>query len=301
VKNFEAEMGWPLSILSIQNEADYATSYESCVWTGDQIRNFLKILGQRFYLKGVQKDLGVMAAEDENFTEKLVISTLNDEKASTMLNYVGVHQYEANTTATNLGAEPLPRSAAAGKRIWQTEMGQSNTGGQIPGGNAINNALAYARMIHYDFTIAEANAWLYWWLWSYDRPDSDHLVAFDDSGLTFEKRYYAIGQFSKFIRPGYQRIGSTANTAANVYTSAYKDPDSKEIVLVLINSGNSSVNVNVSLQNASFASFSGAYRTSATQDLEPLAASFVPVGGSATISNYSLLANSITTLVGTVE
>ncbi|AEF81937.1 Ig-like domain-containing protein [Leadbettera azotonutricia] len=297
VKNFESEMGWPLSVLSIQNESNWAADYESCVWTGDQIKNFLITLGQRFYLKDVQKNLGVMAAENMNFTEDLITQTLGDTQAKSVLNYVGVHQYEADSTPTNLGAEKLTQTSAAGKRIWQTEMGQTNKGGQIPVGTGINNALVYARMIHYDFTVAEANAWLYWWLWSYNNTESDHIISFNNSGVTLTKRYYAVGHFSKFIRPGYQRIGSTASTAANVFTTAYKNPNGKEIVLVLINSGNSAANINVTLQNSRFVALN-AYRTSASEDLSPVNP---PAAGSASISGYSLPGSSITTLVGTVE
>jgi O-Glycosyl hydrolase len=46
--NFEAKMGAPLSILSIQNEPNYKVDYESAYWNGANMRDFLNIAAQRF-------------------------------------------------------------------------------------------------------------------------------------------------------------------------------------------------------------------------------------------------------------
>jgi len=63
-KNFESKMGWPLAILSVQNEPNYKVQYESAYWNGNDIRDFLKVIGQRFPMKGItvgEGGLGVMA------------------------------------------------------------------------------------------------------------------------------------------------------------------------------------------------------------------------------------------------
>ena len=294
-------MGWPLTVLSVQNEPGMNVDYESCLWTGAQLRDFIKVLGDRFALKGVQSSLGLKAPEDENFKETEIVSALGDSKAKAILTHVGVHQYEAPWDSNRLGAEKLTQTSAAGKRIWETEMGETNSGktATFPKSKEMNNALMYARLIHYDLTLAEVSAWLYWWLWSYNNPDSDGLVYIDSSGrMTLAKRFFAVGHFSKFVRPGWQRVGSTTQSAAKVLTSAYKNPQNKDIALVLINYNDTPAQVNLKLQGGrQFKAFSAAWRSSETEEFEPVA---LPVAGAAQAA-YTLPANSITTILGSVE
>ena len=93
----------------------------------------------------------------------------------------------------------------------------------------MTNGLYWALQIHDMLTIDQVNAWHYWWLIPYP-TDNESLV--DPNGLP-AKRMYVLGQFSRFVRPGYYRIGA-ANTGAT-FISAYKDPASGNFALVAIN------------------------------------------------------------------
>jgi glucuronoarabinoxylan endo-1,4-beta-xylanase len=44
-----------------------------------------------------------------------------------------------------------------------------------------------------------------------------------------------MGQYSRFIRPGWQRIDCDASPRGGIYLSAYKNPNTKEIAIVIIN------------------------------------------------------------------
>jgi O-glycosyl hydrolase len=289
---FKSKMGADLTILSLQNEPHASYGYEGCIWNGDQFKTFAAVLGARFKLKGVQTGLGIMAAEDENMKEELVVASLRDPLAESVLTHVAAHQYEANWAGDEgqWGAEPFPETAAKGKIIWETEMGQTNTGRGIPNTNDITNGLAYAKMIHHDMTLTETSAWLYWWLWQYSDSQSDALIYVDNGTITYAKRYYTIGQFSKFVRPGYTRVGATTSPATNVYTSAYKKDSN--IVIVLINSGSSSQDV--TLSGVTLGSGAKIYRTSATEDLQE-------VSGALSGGTITLTVNSVTTVVGTFQ
>jgi O-glycosyl hydrolase len=292
VKGFQSAMGHPLAILSIQNEPDTMTDYESCVWDGASIKSFLTVIGDRFKLKNVQTSVGVMAAEQENFKEDLVKSALTDPKAKTIVTHVAAHQYEAPWDGANYGAERFFNAHLLGKRIWQTEMGQTTAGnGVLTTGKDIANGLAYARMIHHAFTLTEANAWLYWWMWQADSDDSDALIYINGGDFSYAKRYYVIGQFSKFIRPGWTRVGSTTSPKAGVYTSAYKHEN--ESALVYINHSSSAQTVTLDLSGGSVA-WSAAYRTSVSEDMAPVAN---VISG----STVALSANSVTTIIGTLK
>jgi O-glycosyl hydrolase len=297
VKGFESQMNAPLAVLSVQNEPHWEPDYESCLWSGEEIRDFLIVIGRRFALKGVGASLGIMAPEDENFREDFIIPSLNNAGARAVLTHVGLHQYEGASDSTgNEGAERLPAVSARGKRIWQTEV--SGSGPFMPAGDGIDNALYYAKMIHLDMTLAETNAFLFWWLWQNGGSNAGSLIAVNGGAVNEARRLYAMGQYSRFIRPGWRRIGSTASPVSGVYSSAYRPASSGKIALVLINDNNSSRTFTLKLDAAAFGRLE-AWRTSETEKLAPVGG---PVfsSGSAQV-NVTLSAKSITTFYGDIS
>ncbi len=89
------------------------------------------------------------------------------------------------------------------------------------------------------------NAWHYWWLINGNSTGNESLI---DTNGTPAKRMYALGNFSRFIRPNFYRIGVPTNTGP-LQISAYKDLVSSNFVLVAINSGNTSVTQIFNLAN----------------------------------------------------
>jgi hypothetical protein len=77
-------------------------------------------------------------------------------------------------------------------------------------------------------TVAGANAYHYWWL---QGSGTGSLVG--NSWTTPAKRIFVMGNYSRFVRPGYYRIG----VSNNAYTSitAYKDTNSGRFAIVAIN------------------------------------------------------------------
>jgi O-glycosyl hydrolase len=298
-QGFESNMGAPLAVLSVQNEPHWEPDYESCKWTGEEIRDFLIVLGQRFTLKnaGSASTAGIMAPEDENFREEFIMPSLNSAGAKAVLTHVGLHQYEGASDGSGYaGAERLPNVSAADKRIWQTEV--SGSGPMMPAGTGIDNALYYARMIHLDMTLAETNAFLFWWLWTNGGADpAGSLITVNNGVVSPAVRLFAMGQYSRFIRPGWRRIDSTASPVTGVYSSAYRHPSSRKIAVVLINETASSLSVTIGLEGApGFASLE-AWRTSGTEKLEKVSGPDLTGGG----AEVTLPAKSVTTLYGDIS
>ena len=135
--------------------------------------------------------------------------------------------------------------------VWQTEVSDL-----APSDPSIANGLKWAINIHNHMTQPETNAWLYWAgvLDVQDPKTGQGLILFDNTSGTFTvpKRFYALGHFSKFIRPGYVRLGCSSSPMPGVYTSAYKDPVAGNFVVVAINSNTATeaftMQLNVSLQ-----------------------------------------------------
>jgi O-glycosyl hydrolase len=302
-KSFESKMGWPLAILSVQNEPNYKVQYESAYWNGNDIRDFLKVIGQRFPMKGItvgEGGLGVMAPEFENFNvnfNNMIKPSLDDPESEKVLTHIALHQYNgAFDTSSRAGSRAFPEITASGKRFWQTEV--SGSGNQIPAGTGIDNALYYARMIHFDMTLAQTNAFLYWWLWTGNSNDANFpgaLIMAGEDGLVTSLRLYAMGQYSRFIRPGWVRIDCDA-APTGVYSSAYRNPRTNEIAVVIINERITSSAVLLDLSGAEFDRL-GIWRTSANEKLKSIGRQRTSSG----TANVSLQPRSITTFYGTVK
>jgi len=141
-------------------------------------------------------------------------------------------------------------------RVWQTEYCQLS-GPRNEGGHGrdlgMTTALNLARLVHLDLTIVNASAWQ-WWLGVSDGDYKDGLVYLDDiskpTGEVYaSKSLFALGQYSRFVRPGFQRIGidGAFDSIYGVMPSAYKDPKSGRLVLVLINNETSSHEIDLAL------------------------------------------------------
>jgi glucuronoarabinoxylan endo-1,4-beta-xylanase len=114
-----------------------------------------------------------------------------------------------------------------GKPLWETEV---STFDSYDGSMA--NGLYWAGQIHSFLTYAQVNAWHFWWLIP-TGADNEGLT--DQSGKP-AKRMYVLGNYSRFVRPGYYRIGVSNNAATSI--SAYKDPNSGSFAIVAINGNN---------------------------------------------------------------
>ena len=110
---------------------------------------------------------------------------------------------------------------------------------------SIADAVVWAHNIHDFLTVANASAWMYWNLASYDSIEyNDGLT---DYFFNPAKRFYAVGNWSKFVRSGWTRIGATPSPAAGIYLTAFKEDSSGNFAIVAVNQNSTSANLTVSL------------------------------------------------------
>ena len=99
----------------------------------------------------------------------------------------------------------------------------------------MDSAVEQARVMHEDITLLNASSWQHWIACSmYDYCDG--LIYIDNEKEDFELtgRYYAFGNFSKFIKKGAVRIKAECDNA-DMLVSAYEKDG--ETVIVVINPG----------------------------------------------------------------
>ncbi|MXN93292.1 xylanase [Flavobacterium sp. Sd200] len=168
----------------------------------------------------------------------------------------------------------------SGLKYWMSEyciLGDND--GEIKGNGrdlGITSALYLARTIHTDLAEAQATAW-HWWvaISPYDYKDGLVYIDMNKTDGTFyeSKMLWSLGNYSRFIRPGYQRVNienvNSTTTDKNFLFSAYKDAATGKLVTVIINSGNDAVPVTLQHTKALKGELE-VYVTSADKDLELL-------------------------------
>jgi glucuronoarabinoxylan endo-1,4-beta-xylanase len=283
VNGYKSHYGIDIYAISMANEPNLSTSYSSCQWSSSQITDFVgNYVKPTFQAKNVPAKF--IVNESSNFSESLVVDALNNANSSSRIDIVGTHCYGSSPTV-------LTTTKSKGKRLWETEVSNLNNNDAT-----ITDGLSWARKVHDFMTVSEGNAFFYWWGACYKTNNGEALIRMDMNAKTYsaDKRLYTIGNFSRFVRPGWTRIDATANPASNVYLTAYKDSATGKFAIVVINNNSSTQDVTFTLSGFTPSSVTP-YRTSASENLAQLAAISVS-GGSFTAT---LGASSVTTFVGT--
>jgi len=210
-----------------------------------------------------------------------------DATAWAAIDIIGVHEYDTQH------AEPWPSDVDGGKRtkeIWETEASGVMYWPEQGPSSDINNGIAVAGWIHSALTVGEASAWLYWWYKAVGSNDNEGLVLQNSSALT--KRYYTLGNYSKFVRPGSLRLDVSGSIPTNVLLSAYKTSDGN-VVIVAINKGTAAATVPIAISGGTGPASCTPNVTSASANLAAGTAVAV-TGGSL---SASLAAATVTTFV----
>lgn len=253
--------GAPLYAVSVQNEPDWEPGYEGCVWTAEEMRDFLKNQG------ALVTATRLMAPELVNNNQAYVNTVLSDNAAVANLDIVGTHLYGGGMVENQL-------AKTKGLEVWMTEHLDTLT--------AWNACMNTAVEIHDCFTKANFNAYIWWY------GKRFYGLIGQDGAIT--KRGIVVSQFSRFIKSGSVRLTSSLNTRPEVLISAYKS--GTKTVLVLINRGVFAVKQKISFQDVSPVSFIP-YTTTASVNTEKNSA----IQTSGNSITYTLPAVSITTLV----
>lgn len=245
--------------ISVTNEPNLSTGYSSCQWTGDELRNFLRdYLGPKFKDEN-NLSTKIIVGEDSNWTEEPARSILNDSVAVNYLDIVGSHNYN------NSNYNPFTTTKSKNKKIWQTEVSNLNNNDR-----SITDGLRWARQIHDFLTNAEGNSWCYWWTICYKvNPEKgEALINIDTSNSTYftNKRLYTMGNYSRFIRPGWYRISTSIVSSNNIYVTAFKNLQTNDFAVVAINDNDSSQTLNFTLNGHEVNSVTP-YVTSSSLDL----------------------------------
>jgi glucuronoarabinoxylan endo-1,4-beta-xylanase len=270
--------GVPIYAVSAQNEPDAQVSYESCSYTGASLASFIGT-----YMAPALTPTGVkiIAPETQNWCtfpsyESALAANPGAWGATSI---IATHEYGCSPQA-------YPAIAAAGKQFWATEIYDQGSTIADPG---IASALRVAKLIHDALTIANMNAWHYWWVYPLA---ADNGALWDMASGKPTKRLWVEGNFARFVRPGFERVGTTGAPPSGVFVSAYYRQADGSVAIVAINDNAGSASLPLSISGAGPCSLTP-WVTSATDNL----AEQPPIALSAGRAAVTLGGQSVTTLV----
>ena len=282
VKFFNTTNSFHLYAISMQNEPEVNQTYESCVWTPQQMDSW--VAGNASTITSDAYSTKFIMPESESFNSFVASPTLNDTNAQGLVSIIGGHLY---------GVSPTPYSIPSGdspKEIWMTEFGPLSNA-TLTWSQALTT---YGESIHNSMVTGQYNAYVWWGLFGQSSGSCATAAGtcglVDDAG-NVQPMGYVMGQYSKFIQPGFVRVSATASPVSGVFVSAYSSSSPSHYAIVIINANSTSESLSFVLNNGSGLTSLTPYQSTSSAGLAAQTA--VTVSGGQ--FSYTLPAQSIVT------
>lgn len=239
IKAYEAE-GIPVWGLTIQNEPMATQRWESCIYTAEEERDFLKnYLGPTLENAGLGDKNIVVWDHNRDLITNRANTIFEDHEASKYAWGIGFHWYETWTGGLpkydNLKSinESFPS-----KNMLFTEGCQESFATERL--HFWPNAERYGNSMINDFNSGVVG-WTDWNILLDERGGPNHVENFcfapihantKTGELIYTPTYYYIGHFSKFIKPGALRI-STTTSRTTIESTSFKNKDGRIVTVVM--------------------------------------------------------------------
>ncbi len=219
--SFMASNNVDIYAISIQNEPVIEVGYESSDWSPGQMANFLREYGDK--IEGAK----VAAAESFNFTRSFTDVLLNNDEVSRNIDIIAGHIYGG-------GLGPYPLAEQKGKEIWMTEylmnQGATDSWSQLSSQKIWEESLEMLETVHESME-SNWNAYIWWYIKRYYSFLGDGSQGTTNGEIL--KRGVGFSHFSKFVRPGHQRIQAGITTEPDLLVTAYKGENT--LIVQIIN------------------------------------------------------------------
>ncbi|MDP4262766.1 MAG: glycoside hydrolase family 30 protein [Bacteroidota bacterium] len=239
IKEYEKE-GVPVWGITIQNEPMATQRWESCIYSAEEERDFLKNhLGPTMQKEGLGDKKIIVWDHNRDLIYQRAATYLNDPEAAKYIWGIGFHWYENWS-----GGEPMydnlkkVHESFPDKNLFFTEGCNEKFDPKRYNDWALGER--YARSMINDFNNG-MTGFTDWNILLDETGGPNHVQNFCFSPvhgdiktgqLIYTNAYYYIGHFSKFITPGAKRISSVASRS-QLLTTAFRNEDGKTVVVVM--------------------------------------------------------------------
>jgi glucosylceramidase len=238
IKAYEAK-GVPVWGLTVQNEPMAKQTWESCIYTAEEERDFIKkYLGPTLWQNGMKSKKLIAWDHNRDLLYHRASTILHDTAAAKYVWGIGFHWYESWTGAPTYENVKRVAESFPEKQLLLTEACNFpfswDTFDQWQWGENYGSSMIS------DFNNG-AVAWTDWNILLDETGGPNHLNNFcfapvhadtRDGSLHYMNSYYYIGHFSKYIKPGAKRIACSSNRA-QLQSTAFKNPDGTIVVIVM--------------------------------------------------------------------
>jgi len=239
IKAYQQE-GVPVWGLTIQNEPMATQTWESCVYSAEEERDFLKnYLGPTMKRAGLSDKKIIAWDHNRDLIYQRAETILGDPKAAGYVWGIGFHWYEPWS-----GSDPmfdnvkLVHESFPEKNLIFTEGCADSFKPERLKDWKLGEQ--YGRSMINDFNNG-AVGWTDWNILLDETGGPNHVKNFcfapvhadtKTGELIYTNSYFYIGHFAKFIRPGAKRIASAASRS-QLLSTAFINPDGKVAVVVM--------------------------------------------------------------------
>jgi O-glycosyl hydrolase len=252
-----AAAGDPLSYVGPENEANIGPGYDSMIMSPAQTANFLDFLGPTMARSGLPTRTECCATEGWDYAQQYAAAIEADPVANLFTSVFTSHGY------TEAPASPL---AGWTKPAWETEWSTFQAWDPAWDDGTTASGFSWAQNIYTGLTAANLSAFLYWWGSSTPtfNGDNESLIQINGSTVTPSGRLWAFANYSRFVRPGAVRIGtSTADSSLEV--TAFRNTNGS-IAVVVLNTATTAQAAAFSVRGTGSGAVAIPYLTDATHD-----------------------------------
>jgi glucosylceramidase len=238
--NAYEKAGIPVWGLTVQNEPMATQTWESCLYTAEDERDFIKnFLGPTLTKAGLAGKKLIAWDHNRDLMYQRASTILEDPAAAKYVWGIGFHWYETWTGAgMNFENERRVAETFPNKHLIFTEGCPEQFDIKKIGDWSLGEK--YGTSMINDFN-AGTVAWTDWNVLLDEQGGPNHVGNFcfapihadtKSGNLMYTNSYYYIGHFSKFIHPGAKRIISAASRDM-LLSTAFINPDGKVAVVVM--------------------------------------------------------------------
>ncbi len=246
----------PLIGLSPANEPDYVATWDNAQWTGSELTTFIADhLGPTFATRCPSVKIIVPDTATWSSCDSYVTPISENAKALSYTGIFATHPYPNGPEAPDWTYD---KPQQLGKHFWQTEWSQENASGDTPD-PTMTSAIDMAIRIHTNMVTTQMNAWNWWAIYI----SADSLLTQDKTGTRQNpaliqpdeslgkpymfQRGYTLGNWAKFVRPGFKRLGTT-DPSSTLLVEAYRDEC--HVAVIAINTDSNDATQNFVLSDA---------------------------------------------------
>ena len=246
IRSYEAK-GIPIWGLSVQNEPMARQTWESCIYTAEEERDFIKNhLGPTLAKAGMGDKKLIAWDHNRDLIFQRASTILGDPAAAKYVWGIGFHWYETWTGGPmQFNNVQLTHAAFPSKNLLFTEGCKEKFSFDSLQAWSLGERYGYS-MIN-DFNDG-TTAWTDWNILLDENGGPNHVGNFcfapvhadtRTGQLVYTNAFYYIGHFSKFVRPGARRIAVSSNRT-QLQTTGFMNKDGS-IAVIIMNTTDASI------------------------------------------------------------